>query len=556
MALRVVYEDYPVGAQDAATVTSTEKQSFSSDAEVMSGVAGSAWATLEADGWPLNGTRRILTDAPAHVGWWSRSLSAADGTFATPPTVTISFPDPYTASGLTFAFDTAGGQYCASLEIRWYNGMVLLQERTYAPTSAHWLLHNRVQSFDRIELRLLAWSAPQQFAKIERLTIGVVSVFEKDELVSVTLTNEIDPSLSQLSVDAMTVKIVDRKGAQYDAQEGQKLVLYHNDTLTAVQYIESSEDDGRREYTFRCQSLIGLLEDEFLGGLYSGEPVGNLLDAILGKGLWKLDDSFSIATLTGYLPVCTRREALQQLCFAVGAIATTQGTDGVRLLPVPVAPSASIGKDRIFLTPAPSLRSSPRVRTVEVFVHSYTPSDEEETLIDDEIDGEDVLYTFDAPHHGYAITGGTLLASGVNWVRITASGQVKVSGKKYIHSTYRTTKINPEATASERNNTLTVDKATLVSRHNAAEVLQRVYDYSLLRKTLTESIVAQTEQAGQIAVSETLRDKGIQGYISSMVTTFTGTGRFADITIIGADVAAMIAQFWAGDLFAGEEALY
>ena len=134
------------------------------------------------------------------------------------------------------------------------------------------------------------------------------------------------------------------------------------------------------------------------------------------------------------------------------------------------------------------------------------------------------MYTWDAPHYGYAITGGTLVDSGANWVTITAEGEVTLTGKKYIHTTRTLAKANPQALAAERGNVVRVEQATLLTVENAAAALERLYAFYLLRQTLTEEIVVNGQQLSLIHI---YARKGcrMRAYTLSQMEGYPGLGR-------------------------------
>ena len=143
--------------------------------------------------------------------------------------------------------------------------------------------------------------------------------------------------------------------------------------------------------------------------------------------------------------------------------------------------------------------------------------------------------TFDQPHHGYEIIGGEIIGSGSNWITIKAAEKVTLTAKKYTHSTARHVKHNA-VTASERNNTQSVESVTLVHSGNVDKILTRLAEISQLRQTLIQDVVIKDQQAGQIAVSQSPWGGQICGYITSMDSTFTNAGHTASVTILGVEV--------------------
>lgn len=553
MSLKIKYIDVPQGVQEAARAQGPG-QPFSDPAAVLRGAEDTAYATLEPRGWALDGSCALLPDSPGDF-WWSQTRSGEDGSFATPPALTLLMPAPCTATGISFTFWPAGGQWCSQMRVSWFQGTTLLAQRTVSPDAPRWTLQQTVESFDKVRIELLATNLPGHFAKVGLIEIGQTVWFGKGQIAGVHMLNEIDPTLSELTVDTMTVRIRDEAGLSLSPQENQRLELYRDDTLAAVQYITGSSRESRQQFTFSCQSVIGLLEEDQLGGIYEAAPVETVLSDILGSTPYALDDFFADMTLTGYLPVCTRRQALQQVAFAIGAVVTTQGSGVIRLLPPAQSVSHKFVKGHMFH--GGSVETAPRVARVEVVSHSYAPSQEEDTLLDAEpVDGQDVLLTFDAPHHSYSIAGGTITGSDANWVTVTARGPVTLTGKKYTHNTLRHTRRDPAAGAQERDNVQSVKDATLIHKGNALQVLDRLYKITRLRQTLNQDVVLTGQKAGQRVAAPSPWGSQLRGYITGVESDLTATGHTASVKILGIEVAAENAVCYAGDLYAGEEVLY
>ena len=569
MSLKVKYIDAPPGAQEDMAVTATKVNSMSLQDIVPWGGSDNPWATLESFGWPLDGTRELIPEEPA-VGLWSNVVS--DGSagvlgvnrlggfilgrseptarISQPPVITLQFTESFTATGITVTFAESVDEWCREMHISWYNGQTLLAEGTYFPDAARWMLVQVVEGFDQIKIELLKTSLGGHFAKIKRIELGQNVIFGREELASVSLINEVDPTLSELTVDTMTVNVVDKHDRVLYPQENQKMELRQNGVLIATQYIKESIRESRNGYSFTCQSAIGLLEDTFMGGMYNAEPLQNVVDAIMDGRPYVLGE-FLNETISGYLPVCTRREALQQVAFAIGAIVTAQGDDTVRFSAIPEYVSGSFRKGEIFL--GGSVETTPRIYKIEVDAHSYAPSEEVDVLVENEaLDGAGVLLTFDEPHYDYAIDGGSIVESGVNWVRVMPEGPVTISAKKYIHSTVRHTKRNALATAAERSQIQTIDSATLIHSGNVGKLLDRLFEVARLRQTLTQEVVVGTQYAGQMVAIEGAWGESIQGYISAMEAELTQGGHTATVTVVGEWKRPELVHRYSGEVYSGD----
>lgn len=555
MSLEIRYIDAPEGAQQAMTVASTGKNGVSRNETVAQGGSEHAFATLEAGMWVLDGSRYLLEDDPMDVGWWSRESSGENGEFAHPPVITLTFPAPYTATGFTFSFSPQTDQWCTRLYIAWYNGTRMLADGIYCPEGPEWSFQQTVESFDKMEVTIHSTNRPGDFAKIRQILIGRMVRFGQEELVSVDMVNEADPSACVLTADTMQIEIVNRKNLDLIPQENQRVELWVDGALRAVQYIVSSSRDSRQRYRIRCQSAIGMLEDLFLGGFFLAVPLQTLMEQVIPNFGVEIGPEFVDSTVSGYLPVCTRREALQQIAFAIGAMVSTQGTDKIRLLAVPENTSSVFRQGDLFL--GGSTRTEPRAARVTVHAHNYRKDNLTQTILNNqEIHGTDVLLTFDAPHWDYAVTGGTLTDSDVNWIRVRAEGPITVTAKGYEHVSYPFTRKNPAAVAREQGNYVEVKDATLVISTNAQAALDRLYRASQYRQTTEQDVVIRGQRAGDMVASPNAWGTQTRGYITSMDSRFTQGGQTANIVILGMEVEPEGIWNYAGQLFAGEDVVY
>lgn len=555
MSLEINYIDAPEGAQEKMTAVGENENALSDDSLVVTGARDVPYATLEPGIWKLDGTMKLLSDVPS-PGWWSAERSGEDCTFDNPPKITVSFPTPYGSTGFTITFSPATDQYCTEIHVRWYNGQSMLIDKSYYPTGPVWLLSETVESFDRAEFEFVRTNKPGHFVKLEKIEIGRTVLFGAKEVVSARYTTDMDPTLCKIPVDTIAFDIHDPQDRNFLPQENQRIELIKDGKLRAVQYIKSSTKKSKSNYSIQCQSAIGLLNDEFLGGLYIEKLVKDLLAEILGEWEFDLATVFAEKTVSGYIPVCSQRTALQLVAFAIGAMITTQDSSKIRFIPIPSSISTKFTKSDIIL--GGNVKTTSRYAKVEIYAHSYVKTDISETLMnEEEISGENVLFTFSLPHYDYEIVGGEITGFGDNWVTITADGLVTLNAKTFLHNTRAYVKRNPEATAKERGNYLSVKEATLINTGNVYDALERLYLAVQRRQTVSQSVIVKNQKAGQLASSLTPWGTVTRGFISSMDSVMTQTGHIADIQIQGIEVTLDSVWFYSGEIYSGgQEVVY
>lgn len=577
MSLEINYIDAPAGVQKNMTAVGEGGNTISDETLIPKGARDIPWATLEPGEWKLDGTYRIMPE-DCKPGWWSKARSGqgeyggvlgrnrlgkfvlgspgADGKFTTPPKLTLTFPTPYSASGFTFTFSPSTDQWCTEIRVAWHNGQFPILEKTYYPDSARWLLEEVIESFDKIEIWFISTNQPGQFAKVQRIEVGKAVLFDGAAIISARLVNELDPSLCDLTVDTSAVEVCDPLSRDLLPQENQQMEIRKDGELLSTHYIKKSTRKAKNRYAFDCQSAIGLLTEEFLGGMYADAPLDEVLAAILGDWVYEIAPIFADRTITGYIPVCTQRQALQQVAFAIGAMVSTQGTNLIRLLPVPTVVAGKFEKNEIVL--GGSVTAEPRFAKMDVHYHTYTKQAEVETLLDEEaVNGENVLFTFPSPHYDYEITGGEITGSDVNWVTITANGTVTLTAKGYLHNSFPVEMRNQEATDLERGNSISVKECTLIHSGNVEAALYRLYGAKRLRQTAKQTVIVSDQRAGQILSSLTPWDTTVQGFVTSMESKLTRNGHTAAIEIQGVEIAMEAVWLYSGELYSdGQEVVY
>ena len=93
-----------------------------------------------------------------------------------------------------------------------------------------------------------------------------------------------------------------------------------------------NDDEGETELT--AQDAIGIMSNTtFKGNIYEGVKALNVIDEIMndaGFGYY-VDSRIGDMKISGWLPICTHREALQQVAFALGAYVDTSRGGMVRI---------------------------------------------------------------------------------------------------------------------------------------------------------------------------------------------------------------------------------
>ena len=488
MSVKVVYEDVAVGSAVASSVETSEAMGISKTSLLPFGALEGPIATTEQNQWVLNGPRKVKP-APEPVGFWSKTRSGDDCTFTTPPTITITLDGQFTSLGIYFKFDGETGDYCSDLNLTWYNGTTQLATQKFFPNSGNYFCEKTVELYNKVTIQFNKTNLPDRPIKISLILFGLVREFERQELRSVEATEELSIISDELAINTLDFTLDSEEDIDYIFQEKQPVYAYNGKTKIGTFYIDESTRVSKNVYNVSCIDALGILdEDPFAAAIYTNANAKTVLESILG-GHFDLELSGDLQSekLTGYIADCTRREALQQVAFALRAVVDTSGSGNVKVWRLPENDPAEIPMNRLYT--GGDVSTSAIVTEVRVTAHTYSTSG-------------------------------------------SGSDTVEVGGKTYHHTTAVTTKSNPNVTASTKPNVIEVKDATLVNASNVAAVTQHVFDYYMRRQTHGVKIVMDKEMPGDYVTTTTPWEDQITGTITSMTIKLSGIAA-ADCEIVG-----------------------
>lgn len=181
------------------------------------------------------------------------------------------------------------------------------------------------------------------------------------------------------------------------------------------------------------------------------------------------------SNLTGILQASSKREAIQQVLFAWGVCASTDGRESIRIFHLPET-AKEIGRNRTYT--GVTVETAAIVTKVNVTAHTYTQSE---------------------------------------------NGTIEIGGVKYSDTTTAYSVSNPNVTATDKQNVVEVTDATLVSPDIGQAVAQRVYDYYLNRNTNRARIVWAGEKLGDLLTLPNAWGGTNTGHVAKMEIKLSNT---------------------------------
>ena len=95
----VLYKDIAPGADEDASVSTTEAMSFSSPSKLPFGITPEPTVTCELNHWGLTG--EYVTVDTQEVAFWSVETSGDDCNFTNKPVITLEMDQQYSSVGIT-----------------------------------------------------------------------------------------------------------------------------------------------------------------------------------------------------------------------------------------------------------------------------------------------------------------------------------------------------------------------------------------------------------------------------------------------------------------------
>lgn len=539
--LKISYGLLDVTAADDATSSCTDIQQFSDIQAIhtpdLDNLVTKPWATLEKNQWILDGSKRQWPDMPENepFGIWSKQISGDDGMFADPIMLTIDFNEKHTSEGLTMYFRPDSMDFPSEMRIDYYGTNGLILAKTFAPDSPVYFAEGQAEDYTKIIITFLGTSLPNRYLKLTEIKYGSIKIFDENSIISADIYEEVDRTGAELSINTLEFMIhtddfqlLDPTGIYKMLQQKQAIAatVYGDDGEVkdfGTFFLEepSSEDDDTT--TLSCVDYLGVIDKtDFLGGLYAYKNAGELLDEIMvSAGVRANEYEVSAAlrnkTVSGWIPICTHREALQQWAFAVGAVVDCSRGKKIRAYAPETQVRGTITHDDKFIGHSVKLKAL--VTGVEVTTHKYTASASSATAFEGVLPAGTHVVTFSEPHTGLSASGATITSSGENYavVNVTAAGTVTITGKRYEDSTGIVGVYAAELPANAKPNVVNVDaQATLVNADNAQSIAQRLFDYYQNRYTDEGEIILAGQQSGHLWRMNSLNNRDLLGSLDSL----------------------------------------
>ena len=439
--------------------------------------------------------------------------------------------------------------------------------------------------------------------------LGEVIEFRDRDIIEAKVVYEINPLSMELPASTAEVSIYTTNSdfnPFSDAIYFQALKI--NTPADLVEYVNGTEIYIGRFYInewnnpsigvikFYLQDAIGSMDSIMFDGLFYEQPTNistivNVLnlqapcDIVIDPAIYNVE-------LKGYIPNgVSLRAALQQVCFAAGAYAKTQGIDHIFIKPARFADSGAVVIPAYYdnlsaiyddinvrysdiivddvITDLEKLDKQeltilPIVTGIELTAHYYVKSDEAEVISDSLLVPGDYKIVYEKPYGDVSVEGNVLaLEYGTNSVsfNVPSTTQVTITGYPYDDNTQKLIWVNPQSqqdyfegalydaitskyddpnclygrlySVNVAPNKWNITDATLIGDNNGQIVLNQLIKYAqeVYKQTIT-ALADKNIDLGMLYLVDSLYDKKIVAGAEQVTINLSG-GNLKETRLIG-----------------------
>ena len=281
----------------------------------------------------------------------------------------------------------------------------------------------------------------------------------------------------------------------------------------------------------------------------------DVIDSVMAAAGWTdyvVDDNIADMELVGYLKKQTCRNALKEICFALGAQATCSRSDVITIRQPDRYIATYVGPDRKFIGKT-QVALGDYVAQVSVSLPNYTLSAEPKSVYKAAVDPGTYAVDFSAPIDPTSIqaTGGEVsnVHEGYCTLTVKAAGECEITAKTYTSQNFTLTQ---DVDSLDAGQTAVTKKytAALYCPSQIYKVMKQLLSYYQLRKTLQMTYLLDKEIAGKwVGVTDT-ENQVSSALIKEQTIDLTG-GFIAQAKCVGYDRVSVSSYFTGKELYAG-----
>lgn len=401
-------------------------------------------------------------------------------------------------------FDTYTDDHPQTMSVEWYRGTTLLTSETYNVDNAMYFCNTPVTAYNKIVITIGNMTRANRYLKIFNITDGISRQFYNDELENVEIIEQITNNVKALNINEASLRILPQSDAGILFQRTLPFSIYRNEVLLGKFFVNTSTSNTDKTlFSVKVNDYISMLEGQsYLGGLYSNATVSSVIADILGTIPYTLDSTLGAKTISGYLPITNKREALRQVAFCVNALVDTSRSTNIIIKPLPTTVARTIPQSEIVSIETTEENITTRIELLTTSLVTKKRTEVDDILTENLRFGTTTVI-FDNPMFDLEIRYGEILSSNINYAIIKGNSNyaTTLSGKEYQLAEYTTSKSNPYVVTTDvekletYQTTLTCDTPAI---NNLQFVQYKIKSTFLMRDTKVGDLVNLNGQVARV----------------------------------------------------------
>lgn len=464
---------------------------------------------LELNAFLLDGNAQFVDDDEpenTQIAFLSSEMSDNNGDFAAPYILLFldaTTGETYDAPGLTVVFDVSKNVYATEVIIAWEKNGVTVEQKTFYPDApVYYFERDSVSDYDSIGFMFKSINLPKTSLRVNSIDHGKSITLGGANLRNARMIQEINPVSLDLPTNTFDAEI--ETDGEIKPSENDALEIYFNDRLLDLVFVKSAKQKAENIWRISAEDYVGGMSDVvFAGGQYEADSAVDVLQSIFATANvpYEIDDAFENAVVTGSLAQMSCRDALMQVCFAIGAVADTTGRKNVAVFPLDdTIPDDPLPSSRIMIEQ--DAEDEKQVSEVDIVVPTFVETNNEQTIFTAQnpadngktfiVNLSEPMYNFHTPTglDSYIIFDASKTTAYTVVFSVDFTGylgdSVDIIGKKYDIRNATYTKSNA---AAKKQNVVSIEDAGLVSVDNVDDALDRVYNYYVGSRNVNTRIV-------------------------------------------------------------------
>lgn len=551
-----------------ATMLSSGRTDFSNLKLFKEKTSQAPYATLELNQFVLDGSRKIMSSDCSDVAFWSNVWSSYGCEFMSVPLVSINFTGPHTTHGITLFFED---DYPVKIGVRYLGkNRNILKEYVFYPDSLIYKCYGVASDYYGINIFFETTRFPKRYIKLQYIMYGVDLEFDENIIKTANVHEEIDETGNTLPINTATLEIIDENedynignenGSWKTIQKTQEFTFIEekdNEEINIGSFFVDDFSYNANITTLKFVDWIGLFDKQKFSDseMYINRPAGEIIKEIFTAANYNkepiISDELYNVPITGYIPICSCRDALRIVCFAINAVADDSRSDSIRIFSPDRYISSYIGTDRKFNGKS-RVTLGEYINGVSFKIPNYVQENVRNDAFSGFLEAGEHTIEFGNPYVEDSIETdfGEIIKSKTNYCVISLSedAEVHITGIQYkvLESKY----IKKQDVAfGETENIKEYEKITLYNRNLLSEKADFLLKYFSLRKMLSMEYILEKESVGTWSSVEDISGNGSSTLIESQDIDLSG-GFIASATCRGYSRILTELCYTGNELYAG-----